>query len=392
MRPLALGICAGILVGCSHSIASSPLPVNPAYRNAMTPFGTGRTIFSFSGPQGANPEASLIAVNGALYGTTYGGGTGTGVVFRITPSGALKVLHKFSNVNVDGYQPGPGPLLNVKGELYGVTTYGGKYGAGTVFKISTSGNERVVYSFKAGFVTPPDADTPYGGLIFLNGDLYGTTAEGGTNDDGTVFRLSLSGKETVLHSFKGGKDGQAPFGDLTAVGSTLYGTTRNGGANSYGTVFKISLSGQEKVIHAFGGPLRKDGGGPEAGLTLVKGQLYGTTYGGGTDWGTVYTITTAGQERVLHSFTNTPDGGNPQYVKLISVKGTLYGTTTEGGTAGTVFKITTSGNESVVYNIPGASGGAQPYGGVAFLNGKLYGTTRVGGNSTQLGTVFAVTP
>jgi uncharacterized repeat protein (TIGR03803 family) len=387
MRPLALCICAAILVGCSHAITSSPLPANPAYRNAMMPFATGQTIFSFSGPQGANPEANLIAVKGALYGTTNAGGTGTGVVFRITPSGALKVLHKFGKSN-DGFQPGTGPLIYVKGELYGVTTYGGT-GNGVVYKITTTGKERVVYRFK----NPPDGDAAYGGLVFVNGYFYGTTSEGGTNDYGTVFRLSLSGKETVLHSFKGGKDGQAPFGGLVAVGRTLYGTTRDGGAYTYGTVFKISLSGQEKVIHAFGGTLRKDGGAPLGGLTLVKGQLYGTTYGGGTDsLGTVYAITTAGKERVLHSFTNTPDGGNPEYVNLVNVKGTLYGTTSEGGTAGTVFKITTSGSESVVYNIPGGSGGEQPYGGVAFLNGKLYGTTRVGGNSTLLGTVFSVTP
>lgn len=387
MRPLAVCIGASLLAGCSHSIASSPLPVNPAYRNAMRSFATGQTIFSFSGPQGANPEASLIAVNGALYGTTNSGGTGTGVVFRITPTGALKVLHEFGK-STDGFQPGTGPLIYVKGALYGVTTYGGT-GNGVVYKVTTTGKERVVYRFK----NPPDGDAAYGGLVFVNGYFYGTTSEGGTNDYGTVFRLSLSGKETVLHSFKGGKDGQAPFGGLTLVGRTLYGTTRDGGAYTYGTVFKISLTGQEKVIHAFGGTLRKDGGAPLAGLTLVKGQLYGTTYSGGTNSsGTVYAITTAGKERVLHSFTNTPDGGYPWYVNLISVNGTLYGTTAEGGTAGTVFKITTSGSESVVYNIPGGSGGEQPFGGVAFLNGKLYGTTRVGGNSTLLGTVFSVTP
>lgn len=387
MRPLALCIGASILVGCAHAITSSPLPMNPAYRNVTRPFATGRTIFSFSGPQGANPEAALIAVKGALYGTTYGGGTGTGVVFRITPSGTLKVLHEFGKQN-DGFQPGTGSLIYVKGELYGVTTYGGS-GNGTVYKITTTGKEQVVYRFN----DPPDGDAPYGGLVFANGYLYGTTSEGGKNNYGTVFRLSLSGKETVLHSFAGGKDGAAPFGGLTAVGRALYGTTRGGGAYTYGTVFKISLTGQEKVIHAFSGGLHKDGGGPNAGLTLVKGRLYGTTYGGGTaSWGTVYAITTAGKERVLHSFTGTPDGGNPQYVNLISVNGALYGTTSVGGTAGTVFKVTTSGNESVVYNIPGGSGGEQPYGGVAFLNGKLFGTTRVGGNSTLLGTVFSVTP
>jgi uncharacterized repeat protein (TIGR03803 family) len=310
------------------------------------------------------------------------------VVFRITPSGAFKVLHEFGKAN-DGFQPGTGPLIYVKGALYGVTTYGGA-GNGTVYKITTTGKERVVYRFN----DPPDGDAAYGNLVFVNGDLYGTTTEGGKNDYGTVFRLTLSGKETVLYSFKGGKDGAQPFGGLTAVGRTLYGTTRGGGASAYGTVFKISLSGQERVIHSFGGTLRHDGGGPSAGLTLVKGQLYGTTQGGGVgSWGTVYTITTSGKERVLHSFADIPDGGTPVYVNLTNVKGTLYGTTSVGGTGpGTVFKITTSGTESVVYDIPGGSGGQAPYGGVAYLNGRLYGTTYAGGNATITGTIFSVTP
>lgn len=387
MRTLAIFIFALLLVSCSRALTSSPIPA-PAFRNATMPFATEGTIFSFSGPQGEHPEADLIAVKGALYGTTYGGTNGTGTVFRITPSGALKVLHQFGKGN-DGSQPGTGPLIFVKGEFYGVTTYGGS--GGTVYKISPTGKERVIYHFG----DLPDGDAPYGGLTFVDGNLYGTTAEGGKNNYGTVFRVSLSGKEKVLYSFKGGNDGQAPFGGLTAVGHTLYGTTRSGGGgSSLGTVFKISLTGHEKVIHQFGGTLHNDGAAPWAGLTLVKGQLYGTTEAQGASgtWGTVYTITTSGKERVLHSFTDNPDGGTPLYANLINVHDTLYGTTQLGGTGpGTVFKITTSGSESVVYGFPGGTGGEAPYGGVAFLHGRLYGTTYDGGNSGY-GTVYSIAP
>lgn len=388
MRALAFSICFILLTGCSRTITSSPLPVGPALRHAALPFATAQTLYEFSGPQGANPEANLIAVKGALYGTTYGGGAGTGVVFRITPSGAFKMLHAFGKAG-DGSQPGTGPLVYVKGELYGVTTYGGN-SLGTVYKITTAGKERVVYSFKG----LPDGDEPYGSLVFVNGDLYGTTELGGKNDYGTVFRLSLSGKETVLYSFKGGKDGQEPVGGLTAVGHTLYGTTQSGGVNARGVFFKISLTGNEKVLHTFGGVQNSDGGTPVGGLTYVRGQLYGTAeFQGSGSFGAVFALTTSGKERVLHQFTDVPDGANPTYVTLVIVNGSLYGTTRVGGTGpGTVFKITTTGQESVVYSFPGGSGGGFPYGGLAFLHGKLYGTTYNGGNATNYGTVFSVTP
>lgn len=372
-------------------MTSSPLPANPAFRPGAIPFGIPATLHEFNGTDGKYPEANLIAVNGVLYGTTYSTNTEPGVVFRITPSGKFKVLHAFGKSG-DGAQPGTGPLILVKGELYGVTTYGGT-GNGTVYKITTTGKERVVYRFQ----DPPDGDAPYGSLAYVNGDLYGTTVEGGKYDYGVIFRLSLSGKETVLHSFAGtaGKDGQAPYGGLIAVGHTLYGTTRNGGTYGDGTVFKVSLTGQEKVIHSFGGTLHNnDGSAPVAGLAYVKGQLYGTTQTGGASgtWGAVYAVTTSGKERVLHSFTGIPDGGTPLYSNLVNINGTLYGTTQVGGTGpGTVFKVTPSGSESVVYSFTLTSGGQNPYGGLAYTHGRLYGTTYQGGTAGD-GTIFSLAP
>lgn len=186
-------------------------------------------------------------------------------------------------------------------------------------------------------------------MINVHGTLYGgTTFGGGSSGYGTVYRISTSGSEKVLHSFGGG-DGANPMGNLFDVNGTLYGTTSAaGGVHSRGTVYSISTTGVEKVLYDFrtahGG---HDGETPYAGLIDVKGTLYGTTdQGGGAPlYGVVYSVSTAGAETVLHRFGNGPDGAHP-WAGLVNVKGTLYGTTLEGGSGcsgggcGTVFALT----------------------------------------------------
>ena len=388
MRLVSLFVCILCFAGCARGISPSPLPAQAILPTTASPLSSGfKTIFSFDGQDGADPAGALIAVKGTLYGTTpLGGNASAGTVFKVTPSGAEKVLHFFGGQG-DGLTPGDGALILLKGELYGVTHLGGANGLGSVFKITTSGQEKIVYSF--GLL--PDGDEPTGGLTVLNGVLYGTTELGGKDDYGTVFRLTTSGSEKVLHSFVGGKDGQFPLAALTAVGGSLYGTTKFGGTPDSGTVFKISPTGSLKIIHAFGGTAKKDGASPTGPLTAVNGQLYGTTTGG--NYGTVFSITTAGKETVLHDFGGNPDGANPTYGGLTNVNGTLYGTTSVGGTGyGTVFAITTKGKESVVYSFAGNSGGEYPYGGPVPLHGKLYGTTTMGGSASSYGTVYWVTP
>jgi uncharacterized repeat protein (TIGR03803 family) len=209
-------------------------------------------------------------------------------------SGAESVLHSFTE-NLDGAEPWAA-LINVDGTFYGTTHLGGASNSGTVFKISRSGTETVVYSFKGG----SDGAGPVAGLVDVNGALYGTTGVGGTGTScyescGTVFKMTFSGAETVLYNFKGGSDGNDPWGVLTNVGGTLYGTTyAGGGSGCYGgygcgTVFKITASGTESVIHSFTGAW--DGATPRAGLLDVNGTLYGTTYAGGKHGvGTVFSI------------------------------------------------------------------------------------------------------
>ena len=242
----------------------------------------------------------------------------------------------------------------------------------------------------------PDGAFPLAGLVNVNGVLYGTTVRGGTSDYGTVFSVTTSGKEAVLHSFtyKYGRDGSLPSAGLIDVNGTLYGTTEYGGKRSAGTVFSVSTTGEEHVLHSFGRSY--DGAYPEAGLIAVKGTLYGTTFGGGVrpQEGTVFRITTAGKERVLHSFAYAPYDGREPVAGLINVNGSLYGTTVIGGeyNAGTVFSINTSGTESVLHSFGSGYDGAGPRAGLIDVSGTLYGTTCCGGTHHHDGTVFALSP
>jgi len=368
-------------------------------------------VHSFQGSpnDGANPQAGLIDVGGTLYGTTNSGGAhGSGTVFKVTTAGVVTMLHSFGHGH-DGAYPQAG-LINVEGTLYGTTSSGGAHGSGTVFSITTGGVEAVLHSFGHGH----DGAYPQANLINVGGTLYGTTAEGGTgkcsNGEsitgcGTVFKVTTAGVETALYSFRGGNDGANPLAGLIDVGGTLYGTTVGGGTNGCGgggcgTVFKVTTAGVEKVLHSFQGGT--DGLEPKASLVNVGGTLYGTTFYGGNGGpccGTVFKITTAGAKTVLHSFQGGSDGENPQ-TGLINVGGTLYGTTNIGGTGncngqdpgcGTVFKITTAGAETVLYSFLGGSDGENPQAGLINVGGTLYGTTANGGASGN-GTVFKITP
>jgi uncharacterized repeat protein (TIGR03803 family) len=304
-------------------------------------------------------------------------------------------------------------LLDVNGTLYGTTSNGGLggYGGnGLVYSITTTGATKVLYLF--GGYTEGDGSSPVDGVIDVNGTLYGATRAGGHCDDGTVYSLSATGRETVLHSFCYSSGGNAS-GGLIDVNGTLYGVTARGGSSNDGTVYRLSASGAYKVLYSFKGGT--DGVTPVGTLLNVKGTLYGVTFNGGSSChnsgggcGTVYSVTTSGQETVLHRFSGSPDGALPE-AGLIDVKGRLYGTTTAGGLAtstlcagggcGTVYSITTSGTENVLYRMSGGSHGASPEASLLEMNGTLYGTTSYGGlvtcghgtYSLSCGTVFSMT-
>jgi uncharacterized repeat protein (TIGR03803 family) len=313
----------------------------------ITPGGSETVLHSFTGnPDGELPQAGLTAVNGVFYGTTASGGADSGgAVFTITKTGVENIVYSFT-----GGSDGTGPtaaLTAIKGTLYGTTIGGGGgpcasgFGCGTVFKIDPAGTETVLHRFQGG----SDGQAPAAGFTIVNGTLYGTTFFGGGSGCngkgcGTIYKVDPSGSTTVVYAFKGGADGANPDAGLLNVGGTLYGTTSDGGGKpNRGTIFNVSTSGTETVLHRFKG---LDGADPEAGLVSVGGTLYGTTFAGGRkSLGTIFSITPAGSFTRLHSFSGTADGSNPS-ATLSAVTGTLYGTTKTGGNAGgfgTIFSL-----------------------------------------------------
>jgi len=308
---LGSSLAAAMLTGCggpqSLTIAPNGLPQSRTIalnRTIAHDIGNAsssyRVLYSFGdGSDGQHPDASLIDVKGTFYGTTEGGGAHSlGAVFSISTTGTEHVLHSFGNT--DGAFPQAG-LVDVDGTLYGTTNAGGQYTVGTAFSISTTGTEKVLHSFGHYTYSYSDGAFPEATLIDVKGTLYGTTAEGGTHEGkGTVFSISTSGAEHVLHSFGYDTDGAYPRASLANVNGTFYGTTQNGGSDGQGTAFSISTTGTEHVLHSF--DYAYDGAEPLASLIEVKGTLYGTTSGGPYTEGTVFGISTTGTEHVLHTY------------------------------------------------------------------------------------------
>ncbi len=354
---------------------------------------------------------------GNLYGTTeHGGAYGYGTVFELTPNGdgswTKHVLYSFRHS--DGHYPTSGLIFDAAGNLYGTTNRGGSGSGGqggdrcgTVFKLTPNGDgswtESVLHSFNGS-----DGRYPYGGLTFdAAGNLYGTTPLGGAFERGTGFELTPNGDgswtESVLHSFNG-SDGAYPYAGLTfdAAGN-LYGSTADGGSGAWGTVFELTPNGDgawiESVLHSFNG---SDGAYPCAGLTFdAAGNLYGTTEDGGSGaWGTVFELTPNGDgswvESVLHSFSGG-DGDYPVSGLIIDAAGNLYGTTLEGGSYGygVVFKLRPTPAGAWHYRVLHEfqdHPGAQPEAGLVLdQTGNLYGTTS-GDRTTTFGSVFEITP
>jgi len=373
-------------------------------------------IYNFlGGGDGSYAWASLISDgNGHFYGTTHHGGgcvqidSGCGTVFEITPAGKKSIVYVFQGGS-DGADPYAAPVTIGKGgNLYGTTRLGATdcdgtgQGCGTVFKLTPKGTETVLYKFGGG----SDGSHPDGGVIAdAAGNLYGTTNFGGKDCDGTgqgcgtVFKLSVRGKKRTLYTFKGGSDGANTIAGLIIDGAgNLYGVTRAGGVDcdgsglGCGTVFRLGSDGSETVLHAFAGGV--DGANPFAAPVMdAQGNLYGTTWAGGTDsnFGIVYKVNTNGKETVLHAF-NGNDGGTPYDSLVVDITGNLYGTAAMGGDsgAGVVFRLTPRGTETVLHSFADDPDGALPLGGLVMdAAGNLFGTTAFGG-SREEGTVFRI--
>jgi uncharacterized repeat protein (TIGR03803 family) len=308
----------------------------------------------------------------------------------------FKTLIIFDGTN--GGAPVDTPLVQgTNGNLYGTTLGGGTQNSGTVFEITRAGKLKTLYSF-CSQTNCTDGSLPYGGLVLgRDGNFYGTTSQGGANGTwGTVFRITPSGTLTTLHSFSG-TDGFNPAAPMIlASDGNFYGITQNGGTNGFGTIFKLTQAGTFSTLYDFGssdgfflnGPLVE---GPD-------GNFYGTAESGGANgFGTIFQVTPGGSFTTFFSF-NSTDGSAPASGLLSASDGNLYGTTYEGGSSpkcpngcGTAFKITTSGTLTTLHDFD-LTEGANPIAAlIQATDGNFYGTT-YGGGTANWGVVFKMTP
>ncbi len=348
------------------AVAGSILFVAPA--SALTE----TVMHNFTGNSaGAYPFSSLIADgHGNLYGESNGDGTFEGNVYELSPNGSggwnYTEIYEFGFDRVGAFPSGP-LTMDDEGNLYGVTLVGGTNNTGTVYKLSQSdGAWSITYLYSFGPMLTADGSNP-NSVAYFRSALFGTTSSGGTNGSGTVFvvRPNQNGgwSEAILHNFAvDNHDGQSPSGGV-AFDSTgnVYGTTMFGGSHQGGIVFELSRGANgawhEQILHSF---VSLDGYEPGAATPVFdsEGNLYATTMGGGT------------------------------------------------GGGGVVFELLPSDGkwkEKVLYNFTGGDDGASPNAGVAFdSHGRLFGTTPSGGgngfcwteNDQNLycGTVYMLSP
>lgn len=372
---------------------------------------TFTVIHSFTGASdGSGPADGLTrAPDGSFFGTTGGGGAfERGTVFMLDKAGEVRVLYSFcpqTNCDGDGASPFGGVILDDAGNLYGTTFSAGNFEYGIAYKIDPQGNETVLHTFTGFNDAVSDGANPGGSLLRdVAGNLYGTTEGGGLlcgqaiYGCGTVFKIDASGNETVLYSFTGGSDGGIPGAGLIHDPQwNLYGTVYVGGASGCGAVYKVTRSGKQTVLYSFN-CTNGDGSGPLSGLIRDRlGNLYGLTGTGGSfGQGTVFKLSSSGKETVLYSFAGgTTDGCLPYYGSLtLDSLGNLYGTTVFCGpdNAGIVFQLEPTGKETVLHGFTGGEDGGEPYGGTLLdENGNLYGMTSAGGASLG-GTIYRLTP
>jgi uncharacterized repeat protein (TIGR03803 family) len=317
---------------------------------------------------------------------------------RVNGGVILTPLVAFNYTN--GAGPQAGLVLGNDGNFYGTTANGGTNNPsyGTIFQMTTNGTLTSLVSFNN-----TNGAYPVAGLALgQDGSFYGTTWFGGSSNAGTIFKMAAGGTLASLVSFAGtnGAEPQAPLAQ--GPDGNFYGTTEAGGTNldiSDGTVFQVTTNGLLTVLVSFNGT---NGAFPVSGLALGRdGNFYGTTAGGGTNaggYGTIFKMTTNGALTSLVSFSGTNGafpGNGPSAGLVQGVDGNFYGTTYSGGSsnAGTVFKVTTNGAFASMYAFTGGADGANPQSEmVQGGDGRLYGTTAAGGsNSLDQGTIFQIT-
>jgi len=348
-----------------------------------TTAGALTVMHEFGGPEGAHPPAAPVLGNdGNFYGTTNRGGTHTnGTFFEMIPDGTVTPLYNFAGAA--GMQPSGGLALGFSGNFYGSAAYGGTYLNGAIFGITPTGGYKRLYSFCAQSGCP-DGQVPQDGLVQASdGNFYGVTPVGGPNKFGTIFKITPAGGLTTLYAFcsqTNCADGATPNVSLVqGRDGNLYGTTEQGGAHGYGEAFRITRTGTFQILHSFcAQPACADGANPQAGLVLASdGSFYGTTSASASgSRGTIFRVTSQGILTRLYSFLAS-DGQFPGQLTQ-ATDGNFYGTLQVGGTSGVgTFFTFSNGLGPFVKSVESAG---KPGATVIILGNNLTGTANVAFN------------
>jgi uncharacterized repeat protein (TIGR03803 family) len=357
-------------------------------RGSIFKFTTGgakTTVVSFD-KDGTTPLAPLLrGLDGDFYGVTYTGGKyDKGTIFRQSLDGAETVLYHFGLDPLVGVNPVGGLTQTADGTFYGTTHYGSIYKfnlpvAPTLTKVTS------IYKLDSAHGYGPRAAL----IVGLDGNLYGTMSSGGASGGGNVFKITPNGVFTILLEFTSAATGLHPYCTLTqGANGTLYGTTLQGGVNDQGTVFALTPAGAVLWTRAL---TAAQGASPRQGLVFGHdGNLFGTaSAGGAAGLGTVYKVSTAGVVSNIFSFTAST-GGHPYSPLTSGPNGVLYGATTSGGPQGygTLYRVT-SGGPSLLYAVDGWIGARISTGLTFGPDGNFYGTAQSGSQSGA-GSVFVL--
>jgi uncharacterized repeat protein (TIGR03803 family) len=347
----------------------------------------------------------LLANDGNIYFVNSIGGAGRGSIGKMNPAAAITTsttttLYAFPAEGDPPVRPQGGLIQASDGNLYGTSFIGGVEGAGTIYRVTLAGQFTLLRSMGA---TATDASLPYAGLAQgPDGNLYGTTLRGGDNDKGAIFRIALDGSNfSIIHHFNGA-DGENPEGQLVVgANGELYGTTLQGGSSNRGAIYRISTSGVYTLLYSFpslsafgsvGTAVNATGANPRAGLLLAAdGNFYGTAYQGGPGGnGTVFRMTPAGAVTVFHAFTGPKrDGGFPLSSLTQDAQGNFYGTTQTGGSqdVGSAYRLSSSGEYTLLHGfVNSLIDGANPHATLLPVNGEIYGASFT--SPSELGTLF----
>lgn len=370
------GLTGGGLTLVNNETDARSVSANGSYTFTLTSQGPGE----YSVVLASQPADQVCTVANARGGITNADITDVDVT---CVTGGVQPLYAFTG-GADGSYPDSGLTAGLDGNLYGTTSYGGTNNVGTVYRVTPAGAHTVLYSFTAG---PGDGQNPASGLeLAPDGNFYATTTAGGAYGGGTFFKIDQAGNLTTLYSFGAAGTGTDPQGVTLGGDGTFYGTTTAGGANGLGTIYRITATGVHTVLYSFKSGV--DGQAPAAGLSpAADGYLYGVTYYGGTKgFGTVFRIAPDGTGYgTVHNFLGgSKDGQYPGTKLRQGTDGGLYGSTGSGGAngLGTLFRYDRgTGAVSIVHSFAGGpADGSFPSSRLRVgPDGLLYGVTFYGG-------------